>query len=74
MVSIIPLIRKVASTGKSMIISTAIATVTELDEDDYSVFPVKKKAIADYFRNMEVTIHKLPFCMTPCFFVKNSFQ
>jgi hypothetical protein len=38
--------------------------------DDYSVFPGETKAVDDYFRNMEVTIQKFPFCMTPCYVVK----
>jgi len=39
--------------------------------DDYSVFPGETKAVDDYFRNMEVTIQKFPFCMTPCYVIKS---
>jgi hypothetical protein len=38
--------------------------------DDYGTFPGETKAIDDYFRNEDVTIQKFPFCMTPCYIVK----
>jgi len=38
--------------------------------DDYGHFPGETKAIDKYFRNENVTIHKFPFCMRPCYIVK----
>ncbi|MBU0459988.1 MAG: TylF/MycF family methyltransferase [Nanoarchaeota archaeon] len=38
--------------------------------DDYGVFPGETKAVDEYFKDIKVKIHKLPFCMTPCYIVK----
>ena len=38
--------------------------------DDYAVFPGETKAVDDYFEKMGLTIHKFPFCMTPCYVIK----
>jgi len=38
--------------------------------DDYGVFPGETKAVDDYFKDKEITIHKFPFAMTPCYIVK----
>jgi hypothetical protein len=38
--------------------------------DDYGVFPGETKAADDYFRGQRVAIRKFPFCMTPCYLVK----
>ena len=38
--------------------------------DDYGTFPGETKAIDDYFKEKDVTIQKFPFCMTPCYIVK----
>ena len=38
--------------------------------DDYEMFPGETKAIDDYFRDKNVTIQKFPFCITPCYIVK----
>ncbi|MGK2963102.1 MAG: TylF/MycF/NovP-related O-methyltransferase [Gemmatimonadaceae bacterium] len=40
--------------------------------DDYGVFPGETKAVDDYFRGRAVEIRKFPFCMTPCFVVKDA--
>lgn len=40
--------------------------------DDYGVFPGETKAVDDYFRGRAVEIRKFPFCMTPCFIVKDA--
>ena len=40
--------------------------------DDYGVFPGETKAVDDFFHGQDVTINKFPFCMTPCYIVKNS--
>lgn len=38
--------------------------------DDYGVFPGETKAVDDYFKGKNVSIRKFPFCMTPCYIVK----
>jgi hypothetical protein len=38
--------------------------------DDYGVFPGETKAVDDYFRGKNIEIRKFPFCMTPCYAVK----
>lgn len=38
--------------------------------DDYATFPGETKAADDYFKDMRVTIQKLPFAATPCYVVK----
>lgn len=38
--------------------------------DDYGVFPGETKAVDDYFASSGVKIRKFPFCMTPCYVVK----
>jgi len=38
--------------------------------DDYGTFPGETKDIDDYFRDMNISIQKFPFCMTPCYTVK----
>jgi hypothetical protein len=38
--------------------------------DDYGVFPGETRAVDEYFRDRKVQIRKFPFCMTPCFIVK----
>lgn len=38
--------------------------------DDYGVFPGETKAIDDYFKGIKVKIRKFPFCVTPCYIVK----
>lgn len=39
--------------------------------DDYGVFPGETKAVDEYFQDKDVVINKFPFCMTPCYIVKN---
>lgn len=39
--------------------------------DDYGTFPGETKAVDDYFKEKDVRILKFPFCMTPCYIVKN---
>jgi len=39
--------------------------------DDYGVFPGETKAVDDYFQGRTVEIRKFPFCMTPCYVVKD---
>jgi hypothetical protein len=41
--------------------------------DDYGTFPGETKAVDEFFRDRCVTIRKLPFCMTPCYIVKEEF-
>jgi Macrocin-O-methyltransferase (TylF) len=38
--------------------------------DDYGTFPGETKAVDDYFRGTGARIRKFPFCMTPCYLVK----
>ena len=38
--------------------------------DDYGVFPGETKAVDEYFKNKPVKIRKFPFCMTPCYIIK----
>jgi hypothetical protein len=38
--------------------------------DDYGVFPGETKAVDKYFADRSVEIKKFPFCMTPCYIVK----
>ncbi len=38
--------------------------------DDYGVFPGETRAVDDYFRDRPEKIRKFPFCMTPCYIVK----
>jgi hypothetical protein len=40
--------------------------------DDYGVFPGETRAVDDYFRGRAVEIRKFPFCMSPCFIVKDA--
>jgi hypothetical protein len=39
--------------------------------DDYGVFPGETKAVDEYFQDKDVVINKFPFCMTPCYILKN---
>jgi hypothetical protein len=38
--------------------------------DDYGVFPGETKAVDDFFSNQNIDILKFPFCMTPCYIIK----
>lgn len=38
--------------------------------DDYGTFPGETKAVDEYFQDRHVEIRKFPFCMTPCYIVK----
>ena len=38
--------------------------------DDYGIFPGETKAVDEFFQHHKVEIQKLPFCMTPCYIVK----
>lgn len=38
--------------------------------DDYGTFPGETKAVDEYFKGQKISIKKFPFCMTPCFIVK----
>lgn len=38
--------------------------------DDYGIFPGETQAVDEYFFNQGVAIRKFPFCMTPCYVVK----
>jgi Macrocin-O-methyltransferase (TylF) len=38
--------------------------------DDYGTFPGETKAVDDYFQGQKIEIRKFPFCMTPCYLVK----
>lgn len=38
--------------------------------DDYGVFPGETKAVDEYFASQNIKIQKFPFCMTPCYVVK----
>lgn len=38
--------------------------------DDYGFFPGETKAVDEYFKDKDIRIRKLPFCMTPCYVVK----
>ena len=41
--------------------------------DDYAnVFPGANKAVDDYFKDKDVTIKRLPYCVTPCYVIKNN--
>ncbi len=40
--------------------------------DDYAnVFPGANKAVDDYFKDKNVIIKRLPYCVTPCYVIKN---
>ena len=39
--------------------------------DDYGIFPGETRAVDDYFKDKDIRILKFPFCMTPCYIVKN---
>ena len=39
--------------------------------DDYGTFPGETKAVDEYFKDRNIKIYKFPFCMTPCYIVKN---
>jgi hypothetical protein len=39
--------------------------------DDYGTFPGETKAVDEYFKDKNIKIYKFPFCMTPCYIVKN---
>lgn len=39
--------------------------------DDYGVFPGETQAVDEYFKDKDVVIQKFPFCMTPCYILKN---
>ena len=38
--------------------------------DDYGVFPGETQAVDEYFADKNIEIKKFPFCMTPCYVVK----
>jgi len=38
--------------------------------DDYATFPGETKAVDEFFKDHNVKIKKFPFCMTPCYLVK----
>ena len=38
--------------------------------DDYGSFSGETKAVDEYFTDKNIRIQKLPFCMTPCYIVK----
>lgn len=38
--------------------------------DDYGTFPGETKAVDDYFAGRPVRIKKLPFCLSPCYLIK----
>lgn len=38
--------------------------------DDYGTFPGETKAVDDYFIGRKIKIRKFPFCMTPCYVIK----
>ena len=38
--------------------------------DDYGSFPGETTAVDEYFKDKGIKIRKLPFCMTPCYVVK----
>jgi hypothetical protein len=38
--------------------------------DDYATFPGETRAVDDYFAGQGVRIRKFPFCMTPCYLIK----
>ncbi len=39
--------------------------------DDYAnVFPGANKAVDDYFKDKDVSIKRLPYCVTPCYIIK----
>jgi Macrocin-O-methyltransferase (TylF) len=38
--------------------------------DDYGTFAGETKAVDEFFRDKPVMIRKFPFCMTPCYIVK----
>ena len=39
--------------------------------DDYGTFPGETKAVEEFFKDKNVLIKKLPFCMTPSYIIKN---
>ena len=39
--------------------------------DDYGTFSGETKAVDNYFKDKNVEICKFPFCMTPCYIIKN---
>jgi hypothetical protein len=38
--------------------------------DDYGTFPGETKAVDEYFKDKNIRIYKFPFCMTPCYIIK----
>ncbi|MFT4304533.1 MAG: TylF/MycF/NovP-related O-methyltransferase [Candidatus Woesearchaeota archaeon] len=38
--------------------------------DDYGTFPGETKAVDDFFKDKNIRIQKFPFCMTPCYIIK----
>ncbi len=38
--------------------------------DDYSGFPGETKAVDEYFAKKNIKIHKIPFCITPSYIIK----
>lgn len=38
--------------------------------DDYGFFPGETKAVDEYFKDKDIEIRKLPFCMTPSYIIK----
>ncbi|HEQ78466.1 MAG TPA: dTDP-6-deoxy-L-hexose 3-O-methyltransferase, partial [Euryarchaeota archaeon] len=38
--------------------------------DDYGTFPGETKAVDEYFADKNEKIQKLPFCMSPCYLIK----
>lgn len=38
--------------------------------DDYGTFPGETKAVDEYFKDKNFKIYKFPFCMTPCYIIK----
>jgi hypothetical protein len=39
--------------------------------DNYGTFPGETKAVDDYFKDRNVTVRKFPFCMSPCYIIKD---
>jgi len=39
--------------------------------DDYGTFPGETKAVDEYFKDKNIRIYKFPFCMTPCYIIKD---
>lgn len=38
--------------------------------DDYGTSPGETKAVDEYFKDKNIRIYKFPFCMTPCYIIK----